>query len=330
MKLHEKVHLNVRRAAFALISGCALLGAAPVAADFPDHPISVYLPLGPGGATDNLARITSTKASEKLGQRFSIVHRPGAGGSIASNTVANAKADGYTLLFANFATHAVTPSLFASLPYDPLTDFMPISLLASQAHLVLVPASSDIETLDDLIAAAKEKTLRYASSGIGSPLHLAAEFFASTVGLEMEHVPYESSAPALQDLIAGRIDFMFDNISSAKGFVESGDLHAVMVTSEERSSLVPDVPTAIELGLEGFSTYGWWGYMAPAGTPDAIVEQLSTVFQWAMASEEVAATLRSQGYVPIGSTAEAFEAHVAKEIAKWSIVLEEAGLKGSR
>ncbi len=330
MKIPEFARLNLRGVVLSLALVGAMAGIPSAAADYPDNPISVYLPLGPGGATDNLARIATNKAVEDLGQRFSIEHRPGAGGSVASNTVARASADGYTLLFANFATHAVTPSLFASLPYDPIEDFSPISLLASQAHLVLVPTDSGIESLEDLIAAAEDDTLRFASSGIGSPLHLAAEFFATTLGVEMEHVPYESSAPALQDLIAGRVDFMFDNISSGKGFVESGDLHAVMVTSKERSTLLPDVPTAVELGLEDFETYGWWGFMAPAGTPDAIVEKLSGVFQWAMQSDDVVETLESQGYVPIGSTPQEFETHVADEIAKWATVLEAAGLKGSQ
>lgn len=329
MKIPEFARLNLRGVVLSLALVGAMAGAPSAAADYPYSPISVYLPLGPGGATDNLARIATNKASEELGQRFSIEHRPGAGGSVASNTVANASADGYTLLFANFATHAVTPSLFASLPYDPIEDFAPVSLLASQAHLVLVPTDSGIESLDDLIAAAEGDTLRFASSGIGSPLHLAAEFFASTLGVEMEHVPYESSAPALQDLIAGRVDFMFDNISSGKGFVESGDLHAVMVTSQERSTLLPDVPTAMESGLDHFETYGWWGIKAPANTPDAIVERLSEVFQWAMKSDDVVETLESQGFVTIGSTASEFESHVADEIAKWAIVLEDAGLKGS-
>lgn len=322
--------LRIYAVILTILAVFALAWASPVAATYPDRPISLYLPLGPGGATDNLARSVTNLAAQELGQRFTIQHRPGAGGSIASNTVARAAPDGYRLLFANFATHAVTPSLFASLPYDPIEGFRPVTLLASQGHLVLVPAQSAIHSLDDLVAAAEADTLRFASSGIGSPLHLAAEYFASTLGAEMEHIPYASSAPALQDLIAGRVDFMFDNISSGRGFVESGDLRAIMFTGPERSSLLSDVPTALELGLEGFQTYGWWGIMAPAGTPDAIIETLTGAFLAAMSDEHLTGDLRSQGFNPIGSTPAEFESHVADEIARWAVVLESVGLKGSQ
>lgn len=314
-----------------LLTMFALAWASPsIAATYPERPISLYLPLAPGGATDNLARAVTNLVGPALGQRFTIQHRPGAGGSIASNTVARARPDGYRLLFANFATHAVTPSLFASLPYDPINGFRPVSLLASQGHLVLVPATSALNSLDDLIVAAESDTLRFASSGIGSPLHLAAEYFASTLGVEMEHIPYGSSAPALQDLIAGRVDFMFDNISSGRGFVESGDLRAIMFTGPERSGLLPEVPTASELGLEGFQTYGWWGVMAPAGTPDPIIDVLSGAFMAAMRDEQLASDLRSQGFNPVGSNPDEFAQHIAEEIARWAVVLENVGLKGTQ
>ncbi len=313
--------------------GIGLGLVAPVAATeaYPQRPITVVLPLGPGGATENLALIATMKASESLGQRIVLEYKPGAGGSIASNTVANAKPDGYTLLFANFATHAATPTMYASLPYDPIADFLPVSLLASQAHVLLVGKGIEANDIKQLVAmlGKDSEAINFASSGIGSPLHLASEYFQTATNTDFGHIPYKSSQPALQDLLGGRVHAMFDNISTGKPYVDSGDLKAIAVTSAERSPLLPDVPTAQEQGLDGFQTYGWWGLLAPKGTPPEIVEKLSLAFQAAMASDEVVDKLSSQGYRPMGTDPSAFKQHIGDEIAHWGKVIEAAGLKGA-
>jgi tripartite-type tricarboxylate transporter receptor subunit TctC len=306
-----------------------LAGAsAGLADEFPSAPIKLVLPLAAGGATDNLARIVSTAASAKLGQPIIIENRPGGGGSIASNMVAKAGADGYTLLLANFATHAVAPTMFASLPYDPIKDFSPISLLASSPHVLLVSSDLKANSVAELIALAKTAPgkLNYASSGVGSPLHLAGEYFKAKAGVDIVHVPYKSSVPALVDLISGRVDIMFDNLSTGLPYVREGKLRALAVTSRHRSALAPELPTVNESGLSGFETYGWWGVLAPAQTPTKVVEALSAAFVAAMKSPEVVANLTEQGYDPIGETPAVFAAHIESEIAKWMPVIKATGI----
>jgi tripartite-type tricarboxylate transporter receptor subunit TctC len=302
--------------------------ASGLAENYPQAPIKLVIPLAPGGATENLARIAGTEASATLGQPIIIENRPGAGGTIASAMVTKATPDGYTLLFANFATHAVAPTMFTSLRYDPIKDFAPVSYLASSPHLLLVSSDLQAQSVAELIALAKSTPgrLNYASSGVGSPLHLAGEYFNATAGTEIVHVPYKSSGPALIDLMSGRVQMMFDNISTALPYVQSGKLRALAVTSNQRSPLAPEVPTVAESGLAGFETYGWWGVLAPAQTPPAVIARLSSAYGGAIKSPGVVAQLNAQGYIPIGSGPAAFRAHIESEIAKWAPVIKSTGL----
>ena len=302
--------------------------ATALADGYPQAPVKLVIPLAPGGATENLARIAGTEASAALRQPIIIENRPGAGGTIASAMVAKATPDGYTLLFANFATHAVAPTMFTSLRYDPIKDFAPISYLASSPHLLLVSSDLKAQSVAELIALAKSTPgkLNYASSGVGSPLHLAGEYFNATAGTDIVHVPYKSSSPALIDLMSGRVQMMFDNISTALPYVQSGKLRALAVTSSQRSPLAPEVPTVAESGLPGFETYGWWGVLAPAQTPPAVIARLSAAYSGAIKNPAVVAQLNAQGYIPIGSDPAAFRAHIASEIAKWAPVIKATGL----
>jgi len=302
--------------------------AAGFADGYPQAPIKLVIPLASGGATEMLARIAGTEASATLGQPIVIENRPGASGTIASAMVAKAAPDGYTLLFANFATHAVAPTMFPSLRYDPIKDFTPISYLASSPHLLLVSSDLKAKSVTDLIALAKSMPgkLNYASSGVGSPLHLAGEYFNATAGVEIVHVPYKSSGPALIDLMSGRVQMMFDNLSTALPYVQSGKLRALAVTSNMRSLLAPDVPTVRESGLPGFETYGWWGVLAPAQTPPAALEKLTSAYRGAIKTPSVVAQLTKQGYIPVGSDPAAFATHIKSEIAKWGPIIKSTGL----
>lgn len=314
------------------LSTCAFLltiavsGAmSPACADpYPSAPIRLVLPLAAGGATDNLARIAGTAASAILGQPIIIENRPGGGGSIASNTVAKANADGYTLLLANFATHAVAPTMLPSLPYDPIGDFTSIALLASSPHVLMVSNDTNIKSVSDLIASAKSNSgkLNFASSGVGSPLHLAGEYFNAKAGTEIVHVPYKSSVPALVDLMSGRVQMMFDNLSTGLPYVADGRVRGLAVTSAKRSPLAPDLPTVTESGLPEFETYGWWGILAPANVPPEVVSKLSAAFMSAMKASDVRKVLIAQGYEPIGGDPASFAKHIKSEIAKWRPVIQ--------
>lgn len=315
-------------AALAVLATAVGLSSAKSADTYPSGPIKLVLPLGAGGATDNLARISSAPVEAKLGQPIVIENRPGAGGSLASALVAQSPPDGQTLLFANFATHAVTPTLFTNLTYDPVKDFKPVTLIASQPHLVLVNNDLPVKTLAELIDYAKQNPgkLNFASAGVGSPLHLAAEYFKLKTGTDLVHVPYKSSAPALLDLIAGRVQVFFDNVSTGLPYVQSGKVRALAITSAKRSPLAPDVPTAAEAGLPDFETYGWWGVAAPAKTPPEVVEKLSATYIAGLKTPEVADKLASQGYTVIASSPSEFEDYIKKEITKWEPVIKAAKL----
>ncbi|MGV3633458.1 MAG: Bug family tripartite tricarboxylate transporter substrate binding protein [Pseudorhodoplanes sp.] len=310
----------------AVLFAIAMVGPTPYACaeNYPSAPIKLVLPLAAGGATDNLARIAGNAASATLGQPIIIENRPGGGGSIASNTVAKAKADGYTLLLANFATHAVAPTMLPSLPYDPIGDFTPIALLASSPHVLMVSNDTDIKSVADLIASAKSSSgkLNFASSGVGSPLHLAGEYFNAKAGTDIVHVPYKSSVPALVDLMSGRVQMMFDNLSTGLPYVTSGRVRGLAVTSAKRSPLAPDLPSVIESGLPEFETYGWWGILAPANVPPEVVSKLSAAFMAAMKSADVTKVLIEQGYDPIGGDPAAFAEHIKREIAKWRPIIQ--------
>lgn len=316
----------------AYFASMSVVTAALGQSSFPSAPLKLVVPLAPGGATDTLARVTSSAAEAILGQSVVIENRPGAGGSLAATAVIKAPGDGYTLLFANFATHTVAPRLLKAVTYDPLRDFAPVTLLASQPHVLLVNKDLGINSLADLVARAKSNPgkLNYGSSGVGSPLHLAGEYLKERAALDLVHVSYRASGPALMDMIAGRIEIMFDNLSTGLPYVQSGQLKAIAVTSAARSPLAPDLPTMIEAGLPDFETYGWWGIAAPASTPPEIVAKISDAYRRGLMDQYVDRKLSEQGFTVLGSDPLSFQAFVEKDIARWRSAIQAAAALPSK
>ncbi len=310
----------------------ALAFAAVTAAQapYPNHPVRVVVPFPAGGTTDILARAASQKLTEALGQPFVVENRGGAGGNIGADLVAKSPPDGYTLLMGTVGTHAINPSLYQKMPYDHVKDFVPVVLVAGVPNVLVVNPSLPVKSVQELIAYAKANPgkVNFASSGSGTSIHLSAELFKTMAGVSMQHVPYKGSAPALADLAGGQVDLMFDNLPSALPLIKAGKLRAIAVTSQQRASALPDVPTIAESGLPGFEATSWFGLLAPAGTPrDAIAKVNGEVAKW-LATPEAKEKLASQGgIVGNGLTPEDFSRHIASETTKWQKVVKESGAK---
>jgi tripartite-type tricarboxylate transporter receptor subunit TctC len=275
----------------AVLAAALLAGAAGVACaqTFPSRPITIVIPFPPGGISDNSTRVIAQKASAGLGQPIVIENRPGAGGQIGADAVKNARPDGHTLYLANIGSHGINQSLYSKLSYDPMKDFEPITVLFSSPTLVVVPAASPVKSMAELVAYAKSKVGKasYGSQSIGSGGHLSGEIVKMKNGVDLIHVPYKGSAPALTDLVAGRIDFLFDPITTALPFVKDGKLRALAITADKRSPLIPDVPTLRELGYVGYDVNPWFGIAAPAGTPRPVIDRLNAEFAKAARDPEV-------------------------------------------
>ena len=313
-----------------LAAGLALmLTCAPAMAQYPDKPIRLVVPFPPGGPTDVFARVLSAALAEQLGQQVVIENKGGAGGTVGTEQVAKAKPDGYTLLFGTAATHGINVSLYAQLPYDPLKDFELVAL-AGLVPMVLLVSPEQPRTLPELIAKLKAEKGRssYASSGNGTTNHLAGELFKTRAGVEATHVPYRGSGPALQDLMGGRVTFMFDSFGTSLEQIKAGKLYAVVIMADKRSQARPDVPTAAEAGLADF-VGGTWNIVAvPAGTPKPIVDRLNAAINKALVSPVVAERLQQLGIEAVtDSTPASTRAFVTAEIAKWRDVIRTAGAK---
>ena len=298
------------------------------AQDYPRQPIRVVLPFPPGGPTDLLTRVVSTKMGNALGQSFVIENKPGASGMIGAEAVARAAPDGYTLL-SNASLHIISPIVQPKMRYDAIKDFAPITQLADVPLVLVVNPASPIKTVADLIAQAKSQQgpLAFGSPGNASSQHLAGESFKLATKLAMQHIPYKGSAPALTDLMGGQIQLMFDSMPSAMPFIKSGKLRAIAVTTAKRSTALPDVPTVAESGLPGFNISTWYGLWAPAGTPKPIVQQLATQAAAALKQPDVHKQYIDMGAEPVGSTPEAFAKYIAQESAKWTEVVRKAQVK---
>lgn len=310
------------------LSCVAPLAAAQDAANYPERPISWVVPFPPGGAMDAIARVLSEDMSKELGQSIVVENKPGAGGNIGANYVSKAKADGYTIMIAANGM-AVNPFLYTSLNYDPIKDFEPISLLAAVPNILVTQADrSDVNSLEDVIRQAKEKPghYTYASAGVGTSIHLAGALFTYTGNLDMLHIPYRGSGPAVADLMGGQVDYMFDSITSAKPHIESGKLKAIAVTTAERSSTLPELPTVAERGMPGYELTPWFATFAPAGTPPEIIEKLHGAMIRAMDSERVKEIFATIGAEYIGSSPEELASYLAAETEKWGKIIEETGL----
>jgi tripartite-type tricarboxylate transporter receptor subunit TctC len=314
----------------ALLS--AMLVLAPVAlaqtqAQYPSKPIRLVVPFPAGGTTDILARAVAQKLSEAWGQQVIVDNRPGAGGNIGSDIVAKAAPDGYTLVMGTVGTHAINPSLYRKMPYDHVKDFAPVILVAGVPNVLVVNPSLPVHTVRELVDYAKANPgkLNFASSGNGTSIHLSGELFKTMAGVQMTHVPYKGSAPALTDLMGGQVQLMFDNLPSSLQLIQAGKLRAIAVTSTARAAALPDVPTIAESGLPGFEASSWFGVLAPAGTPREIVTKLNaTIGAW-LATPDAKDKLLSQGAIAAGGTPEAFARHIDAETAKWAKVVKMSG-----
>jgi tripartite-type tricarboxylate transporter receptor subunit TctC len=306
-----------------------LVAAVSSAQTYPTKPIRLVVPFPPGGATDILARDVAQKLTEAWGQSVIVDNRPGAGGNIGSELVAKSAPDGYTLEMGTVGTHAINASLYAKMPYDHVKDFTPVILVAGVPNVLVVTPSLPVNSVAELIAYAKANPgkLNFASSGNGTSIHLSGELFKVMAGVQMTHIPYKGSAPALQDLIAGQVQLMFDNLPPSLPQIKAGKLRALAVTSLARAPALPDVPTLAESGLPGFEASSWFGILAPAGTPAPIVAKLNAeVAKW-LATPEAKEKLLKQGANPAGGTPEDFAKHIAAETAKWAKVVKDSGAK---
>jgi len=296
---------------------------------YPAKPIRLVVPFPAGGTTDILARAVGQKLTEAWGQPVVVDNRPGAGGNIGSELVAKAAPDGYTLLMGTVGTHAINASLYAKMPYDHIKDFAPVILVAGVPNVLVVNPAVPVNSVQELIAYAKANPgrLNFASSGSGTSIHLSGELFKVMAGVQMTHIPYKGSSPALQDLIGGQVQLMFDNLPSALPQIKGGKLRALAVTSATRAAALPDVPTVAEAGLPGFEASSWFGVLAPAGTPVAIIARLNAEIAKWLASPEAREKLAGQGANAAGGSPEDFAKHIAAETAKWQKVVKESGAK---
>ncbi|MBV8839863.1 MAG: tripartite tricarboxylate transporter substrate binding protein [Alphaproteobacteria bacterium] len=308
-----------------------LLLAAPFTAraEYPTRPVTLVVAFTPGGPSDVLARILGKKLGALLGQPFVIENRPGAGGNIAAEVVARAAPDGHTLLMGNNSILATNASLYGKLGYDAEKDFAPISLIGTQANILVVNPALPVKSMAELIALAKAEPgkLDFASSGYGAAAHLAGELFKTEAHIEIQHVAYKGAAPALQDVIAGHVHMMFATAASVIGHIHSGLVRPLAVTTLKRTAVLPDIPTVDELGLRGFDATTWHGLVAPAGTPKDVIAALHRATVAALADRQVRQQLGALGVDIAGSSPEEFAATIKSEIPKWRAVVAAAGAK---
>jgi tripartite-type tricarboxylate transporter receptor subunit TctC len=321
--------MNILLQRWALGMLLALTAALASAQSYPTKPIRIVVPFPPGGATDILARDVAQKLTEAWGQQVIVDNRPGAGGNIGSELVARSAPDGYTLEMGTVGTHAINASLYAKMPYDHLKDFVPVILVAGVPNVLVVNPALPVNSVAELIAYAKANPgkLNFASSGSGTSIHLSAELFKVMAGVQMTHIPYKGSAPALQDLLGGQVQLMFDNLPPSLPQIKAGKLRALAVTTATRAPALPDVPTVAEAGLPGFESSSWFGLLAPAGTPPAIVVKLNAeVAKW-LATPDAKERLAKQGANAVGGSPEDFEKHIAAETVKWAKVVKDSGAR---
>ncbi|WP_372824161.1 Bug family tripartite tricarboxylate transporter substrate binding protein [Polaromonas sp.] len=324
--------LALSHVAFAAISFIAFQANAQ--SSWPTKPVRIVVPFAPGGTTDILARAVAPELSKAFGQQFIVDNRAGAGGNVGADLVAKSPADGYTLLMGTVGTHGINKSIYAKMPFDPQKDFAPITLVAGVPNVMVMntekAAQLGINSVPDFIKYAKANPGKFsmASSGNGTSIHLAGELFKSQTGIFMTHIPYRGSGPALLDLIGGNVDVMFDNLPSAMPQIKGGKLKAFAVTSAQRSTAMPELPTVEEAGkLKGFEASSWFGLLAPAGTPPEIVSRIQQEVAKALATPAIKEKMLAQGAIPSGNTPQEFAKLIDSEIAKWAVVVKASGAK---
>ncbi len=311
-----------KRTLMRATAGALLLLAAPLsmAQAWPTRPIRLVVPFPPGGLIDNMARLVGSRLSQELGQPVVIDNKPGAGGNVGAAEVARAPADGYTLLMASPAL-TISPAIYKNLPYQP-SQLAPVALLGRVPNVLLVNPASGIGKVQDLVGRAKAKPgqLNYASNGNGTSLHLSAELFKRRSETFITHVPYRGAAAAITALLSGEVDMMFDNLPSAIGQIQAGKLRALAVTTAQRSTALPDVPTLAEAGMEGFNVSAWFGVAAPAGLPAPVATRLADALQKVVQQPEVAAAMQRQGADPAFMDAASAAAALNADAAQWKQV----------
>jgi tripartite-type tricarboxylate transporter receptor subunit TctC len=319
------------RCAIAAMSLVAAAMSAIVLAqsEYPNRPVRMIVPFPPGGPTDIVARPLAQKLSGALGQPVIIENKGGSGGTIGADSVAKSPPDGYTLLMGTVGTQAINATLYPKIAYDPLKDFAPVTLVAAAPVALVAHPSVPATSVSALLELAKSKpsTLTFGSAGSGTPGHLSGEIFKSMTGARIEHVPYKGSAPAVQDLMGGQIQLLFDPVQSVLPHIKSGKVRALAVSSAKRAAILPDVPTVAESGVAGYDTTAWWGIAAPAKTPAAVVNRLSAEIRKAVQSEELKTRLQDIGIEALGLGPEEFAAFQKSEIAKWGKAVKESGAK---
>ena len=317
----------MKRWILLLLLQCAALTAA--AQEWPNKAIRIIVPFAPGGATDIPARLLAPKLQESLGQPVVIENRTGAGGIIGMQAGAQASPDGYTLLMATNAEIVMHPSIYPKLPYDPLKDLIPVSIMVESPMLLVVPPSSPFNSVADLLAAAKAKpgVLTYSTAGTGSTSHVLTEMMAQQAKVQFLHVPYKGGAPASAAVSTGEVNFALLNLGSAVNFVKGGKAKALAVTTEKRSPSFPEWPTAIEAGIPGFAEHIWIGMAVPAGTPRPIVERLSAEVAKALKSPDVHERLVQLGNEPLGTTPEEAAARIKREFPRYATAIKAANIK---
>ena len=294
---------------------------------YPARPIKLVVTVPPGGAADFIARLVGAKLSDSMHQPVIVENRAGASGTIAADAVAKAAPDGYTLLQNSITTHGIGPQLYSRLPYDPVKDFAPVAMLASLPLIMAINAELPVHSVPELVSLSRKQNLGFASSGNGGAPHMAGELFNSVTGAGMLHVPYKGSGPAVADVVAGRVQVMFDGAPSLINFVRAGKLRVLAAASPARNRLLPEVPTFAELGYPRIAVALWYGIEAPAGTPRPVVEKLNHEINRALEAPDARERLLMQGADPTPGSPEAFAAFMQQEMAKWAPVVKQAGVK---
>lgn len=322
---------TLRRTLLAATIGAACAVAAPAFAQdkWPSKPITYVVPFPAGGTTDVLARLIAQKLGPALGTTVIVENRAGAGGNIGSDFVAKAAPDGYTILGGTISSHAINVSLYPKLPYDPVKSFSPVALIGTNANVLVVGANSPYKTVQELTAAARAKpgSISFASAGNGTSQHLSGELYKSLAGLDLVHVPYKGSAPAIQDVIGGQVPMMFDTSVVAGPFIESGKVRALAVTSAKRTPQLPGVPTMAESGVAGYDLESWQAIFAPANVPGPILQRLQTEVAAIIKSPEIQERLGKLGMAPSTLTPQQFAAFQVSEIAKWAKVVKAGNIR---
>ncbi|WP_423459231.1 Bug family tripartite tricarboxylate transporter substrate binding protein [Ottowia sp. VDI28] len=331
----ENRRVNIRRRSLMAAAAAGALAAPFVSARaedakaYPSKPIRLVVPFTPGGSTDILGRTIGLQLTQAWHQPVVIENVPGAGGSIGADKVAKAPADGYTLLMGHIGTLAVTPSLYAKLPYDPIKAFAAVAWVARVPNVLVVHPSVPAKTVQELVAYAKANPgkINYGSGGNGSAAHIATEYLKLQTGTQMQHVPYKGTAPAVTDLVAGQIQLMFTGVPAVMTQVKAGQLRAIAVSSPQRVKAVPELPTVAESGYPGFEADQWYGVVAPANTPKDVITKLNQQINLMLSSPEVGGRLASEGAEPTPNPPEVFAKLITSEIARWRTVIQQGKVK---